>query len=317
VRSSSSSSSGSSQLVIKNEITTAKVPILILSSELGHTIDVSINNELPIFNTALLRTYASIDPRVRILVLCVKRWARLAGVTDAKSCNLSSYSWVLLVIYYLQVRHTLASTSLRDKPTQSQLLPSLQEMALSSKLSSPEAWFRDPSSGRDFDIRCVANDLIMQRLVVLCSREAVKCKATPSDLLKGFFTFYANEFQWGHEVVSIRTAQRLPITNHKFHSLSRGGRFPQSSQSVASIIHIEDPFDLQRNLNCVLDEVGVLRLRAAFLDVARRVATDVPYVLLLQQARLLFYGRQILPTRGFYVETDLASQQNSRRVDLW
>ena len=300
---------GELKLTIKKSITTAKVPILILASELGHTIDVSVNNELPIFNTTLLRTYAQIDERVRILVLCVKRWARLAGVTDAKSCNLSSYSWVLLCVYYLQVRHQISAPDPRTGQQENPLLLSVQEVAL----KQPETLFRDPSSGREFDVRCVANEAVVSRLVLYGSRMAADCKASASDLLKGFFTFYANAFQWGNEVVSVRCARRYSINNHtEFAALARG-RFAQST----SPIHIEDPFDLQRNLNCVLDEQSLTRLKNAFLDVARRVASDVSYVGLLNQARLLFYGRQVVPSRGWYVETDVDGRSPERRVDLW
>ncbi len=301
------------KFTIKNCISTAKVPILILASHLGHTIDVSINNELPLYNTTLLRTYAQIDERVRILVLCVKRWARLAGVTDAKSCNLSSYSWVLLCVYYLQVRPEITEVDPRTRlpltkqPIVEPLLVSLQEMAM----KTPEAIFRDPSSGREFDVRAAMPDTVA-KLVNYCSKLSASCKASASDLLKGFFTFYANHFQWGTEVVSVRCAHRVSINHAKFSLLARG-----KFALAASSIHIEDPFDLQRNLNCVLDEAGLARLKHAFVDVDRRVQGDVSYVMLLNQARLLFYGRQVVPSRGWYIETNSDGGGPERRVDLW
>jgi DNA polymerase sigma len=277
------------QLEIKQVISGAKVPILILTNTLGHSIDVSINNELPIFNTRLLRAYAQTDERVRILVLCVKRWARLVGVTDAKSGNLSSYSWTLLCIYYLQVRNAREGGP---------LLPSLQQLAA----NQPENLFRDPCTGRSFDVRWVQDPRY----------KLTTCASTASELLRGFFTFYARDFQWGLEVASIRLAHRYPITNVRFNALARG--------KLAEPIHIEDPFDLQRNLNCVLDETGLAKLKNAFVDVARRVA-EVPMTVLLQQARLLFYGRQVIPVRGFYNERVLGSSPSAsdaeRRVDLW
>ncbi|EER20229.1 hypothetical protein Pmar_PMAR020973, partial [Perkinsus marinus ATCC 50983] len=57
-------------------IPSAKVPIVVLSwiGPNGNVqiVDVSINNQLPLHNTALLRNYVEMDKRVQILALCVK-----------------------------------------------------------------------------------------------------------------------------------------------------------------------------------------------------------------------------------------------------
>lgn len=42
------------------------------------------------------------DWRVRPLVLTVKRWAKKAGINDAKEQTLSSYCLVLMVLHFLQ-----------------------------------------------------------------------------------------------------------------------------------------------------------------------------------------------------------------------
>lgn len=67
-----------------------------------------------------------------------------------------------------------------------------------------------------------------------------------SNLLTRFFGFYASFFQWGQEVASIRTGQRLTIDNKVYKQLN--GHY------TSSRLHIEDPFLLHRNLNCVLQD---------------------------------------------------------------
>ncbi len=63
-------------------------------------------------------------------------------------------------------------------------------------------------------------------------------------IVSRFFEFYASAFYWGYEVVSIRTGQRMYASDPAFAQLN--------SRDDAEMLHIEDPFLLHRNLNCVL-----------------------------------------------------------------
>jgi hypothetical protein len=88
------------------------------------------------------------------------------------------------------------------------------------------------------------------------------CPATLSLLLDRFFMFYAEIFGWGHEVVSVRLGRRVEASSSDFSTLShREGNW----------IHIEDPFDLKRNLNCVLGPNEERELRAAFAEASALV----------------------------------------------
>lgn len=53
-------------------------------------------------NTRMLRTYASIDPRVKTLGYVVKEFAKRCDIGDASRGSLSSYAYILMLIYYLQ-----------------------------------------------------------------------------------------------------------------------------------------------------------------------------------------------------------------------
>ncbi|KAF4660358.1 hypothetical protein FOL47_007192 [Perkinsus chesapeaki] len=244
-------------------IPSAKVPIVVLSwiGPNGNVqiVDVSINNQLPLHNTALLRNYVEMDKRVQILALCVKRWAKLCAVSDAKEGNLSSYSWTLLCIYFLQVRSKGA------------VLPSLQAMAAKKRQGEQVKHYSCPISGRVFNVDFV------DRFEATSGEDGFKAAdTTPSELLRDFFVFYDRDYKWGSEVVSIRTGQR--------HSIDEYVQLPR--RDADSNILIEDPLDLSRNLNCVLDYEGRIRLRRAFSLFANKVA-DATMEELLVQAKTL------------------------------
>lgn len=82
--------------------------------------DLSFNHAIQIKNTELLKNYAMINPRAKQLGIFVKQWAKnrkINSVMDGKKYNffcklpyflislldcISSYGWVVIVIYFLQ-----------------------------------------------------------------------------------------------------------------------------------------------------------------------------------------------------------------------
>lgn len=83
------------------------------------------------------------------------------------------------------------------------------------------------------------------------------CSLSVAQLLLKFFEFYWLTFAWGQEVVSPRVGFRLPAIEEVYEKL-RGRWYPR--------IHVEDPYLLERNLNCVLGEAEEVQLRNAFMD---------------------------------------------------
>eukprot|EP00429_Kryptoperidinium_foliaceum_P043723 CAMPEP_0176101670 /NCGR_PEP_ID=MMETSP0120_2-20121206/50994_1 /TAXON_ID=160619 /ORGANISM="Kryptoperidinium foliaceum, Strain CCMP 1326" /LENGTH=754 /DNA_ID=CAMNT_0017435721 /DNA_START=131 /DNA_END=2395 /DNA_ORIENTATION=+ len=92
---------------------------------------------------------------------------------------------------------------------------------------------------------------------------------SPSSLVWGFFRFYASRFAWGREVVSIRLGKRSSRTDERFKRLSH--------RSVARL-HIEDPYELDRNLHCVLGAEQEEKLIAALRKVSAGVERGAPPV---------------------------------------
>jgi DNA polymerase sigma len=81
----------------------ARVPILkFVHTDTGVACDITFNRPLSMHNSALLRTYCEMDPRVRPLVLAVKRWGKARDIADSTAGTLSSYAWNNLVIFFLQ-----------------------------------------------------------------------------------------------------------------------------------------------------------------------------------------------------------------------
>lgn len=91
------------EFVQRVELICAKVPILKFhDTNRNLDVDLNCNNSVGIRNTHLLHCYASLDWRVRALVLVVKMWARSNNINDAKTMTISSYSLALMVIHFLQ-----------------------------------------------------------------------------------------------------------------------------------------------------------------------------------------------------------------------
>jgi DNA polymerase sigma len=65
-------------------VSSAKVPIVkIWDPELNLACDMNVNNTLALENTRMVRTYVSIDDRVRPLAIIIKYWTRRRIINDA------------------------------------------------------------------------------------------------------------------------------------------------------------------------------------------------------------------------------------------
>ena len=88
---------------VVEEIWTARVPIVKLRFANCLDVDLSFCNTEPFANTQLLKAYSKLDSKARLLVLLVKLWAKGENLCGAKDGHLSSYSYSLMTLYFLQV----------------------------------------------------------------------------------------------------------------------------------------------------------------------------------------------------------------------
>ncbi|NXY14739.1 GLD2 polymerase, partial [Atrichornis clamosus] len=203
--------------------------------------DLNVNNVIGIRNTFLLRTYAFIENRVRPLVLVVKMWASFHEINDASRGTLNSYSLVLMVLHYLQ---TLPEP----------ILPSLQK-------NYPECF--DPT---------------MQLHLVHQAPRTIppyisKNGSSLGDLLIGFFKYYATEFDWSHQMISVREAKAIPR--------------PDGTEWRNKFICIEEPFDGTNTARAVHEKQKFDMIRGEFAQAWQllRDKKDLNYILPLKAAK--------------------------------
>ncbi|KPM36338.1 hypothetical protein AK830_g10237 [Neonectria ditissima] len=168
-------------------ISAAKVPIVkIWDPELGLACDMNVNNTVALENTRMVRTYVEADPRVRQLAMIIKYWTRRRIVNDAAfGGTLSSYTWICLIIAFLQLRNPAVLPTLHLSP---------------HKLTKPDGAVSD-----------FADDL--KKL----SGFGGKNKSSVADLLFQFFRFYAHEFDYDKHALSVRSGKLVTKTEKKWH----------------------------------------------------------------------------------------------------
>ncbi|GJN69460.1 PAP/25A associated domain-containingfamily [Purpureocillium lilacinum] len=168
-------------------ISAAKVPIVkIWDPELGLACDMNVNNTLALENTRMVRTYVEADPRVRQLAMILKYWTRRRVVNDAAfGGTLSSYTWICLIIAFLQ---------LREPP----VLPALHQLP-----------YKIPKS--DGSVSEFADNLKKIRGF------GNKNKSTVPELLFQFFRFYAHEFDYDKHALSVRQGKLITKVEKKWN----------------------------------------------------------------------------------------------------
>ncbi|KAI0008193.1 hypothetical protein F4779DRAFT_461989 [Xylariaceae sp. FL0662B] len=169
-------------------VSSAKVPIVkIWDPELELACDMNVNNTLALENTRMIRTYVEIDERVRPLAMIIKYWTRRRIVNDAAyGGTLSSYTWICMIIAFLQLRQPPVLPALHQRPHQK--LPR-----------------------KDGEIAAFADDLNKLRGF------GDKNKSTLGELLFQFFRFYAHEFDYSTHVLSVRLGKVITKRDKKWH----------------------------------------------------------------------------------------------------
>ncbi|XP_068445814.1 terminal uridylyltransferase 4 [Clinocottus analis] len=208
-------------------ITTAKVPIVKFEHrQSGLEGDISLYNTLAQHNTRMLAMYAALDPRVQFLGYTMKVFAKRCDIGDASRGSLSSYAYILMVLYFLQQK-------------QPPVIPVLQEIFDGSTVPQRmvdgwNAFFCD-----DLD------DLRRHLSELQPNTESV------GELWLGLLRFYTEEFDFKEHVISIRQRKRLTTFE---------------KQWTSKCIAIEDPFDLNHNLGAGVSRKMTNFIMKAFIN---------------------------------------------------
>ncbi|KAG0204029.1 hypothetical protein BGX28_003908 [Mortierella sp. GBA30] len=206
----------------------AKVPIVKLwDPELHLSCDMNINTPLGLLNTKMIKTYVAIDPRVRPFAMIIKHWARRRVLNDAANGGtISTYTWICIVINFLQMR---------SPP----ILPKLHKI--------PHTLSEDNQviSGNNTSF---CTDLEKLEGFGLPNKE------TLGGLLYAFFRRFAIEFDYDNHVISVREGCYLTKE-------SKGWHLPGKQYKLFCV---EEPFDTSRNLGNSSDMASSKGLKEEF-----------------------------------------------------
>ncbi|KAJ7026703.1 hypothetical protein C8F04DRAFT_1045402 [Mycena alexandri] len=226
----------------------ARIPIVKLSLDpspglpLGIACDIGFENRLALENTRLLMCYAMIDPtRVRTMVLFLKVWSKRRKINSPYKGTLSSYGYVLLVIYFLvHVKNPPVLPNLQQMPP---LRPITKE---DTHLAGYNTWFFD-------DIE------------LLRTRWHSENSESVAELLIDFYRYYARDFSYNTGVASIRAGLLKKSSKGWQNDLT--SRYHDSRER--NRLCIEDPFELDFNVGRCVTKDGIYTIRGEFMRASR------------------------------------------------
>ncbi|KAF9366218.1 hypothetical protein BGX34_005144 [Mortierella sp. NVP85] len=206
----------------------AKVPIVrIWDPELHLSCDVNINTPLGVLNSEMIKTYVAIDPRVRPFAMIIKHWARKRVLNDAANGGtISTYTWICIVINFLQMR---------SPP----ILPQLHKI---------------PHTLSEDNQVINGNNTSFCRDIEKLEGFGLPNKETLGGLLYAFFRRFAIEFDYDHHVISVREGCYLTKE-------SKGWHLPGKHYKLFCV---EEPFDTSRNLGNSSDLTNSMGLKEEF-----------------------------------------------------
>ncbi|EEA28999.1 hypothetical protein EYB26_002254 [Talaromyces marneffei] len=168
----------------------ARVPIVkIWDPQLKMACDMNVNNTLALENTRMIRTYVDIDERVRPLAMIIKHWTKRRVLNDAAlGGTLSSYTWICLIINFLQTRDPPILPSLQQRPHKAQKVIDGVQVSFDDDLESLRGYGH-------------ANTQSL------------------GELLFHFFRYYGHEVNYEKHVVSVREGKLISKEGKGWHLL--------------------------------------------------------------------------------------------------
>eukprot|EP00027_Filamoeba_sp_ATCC50430_P006967 CAMPEP_0168558782 /NCGR_PEP_ID=MMETSP0413-20121227/10162_1 /TAXON_ID=136452 /ORGANISM="Filamoeba nolandi, Strain NC-AS-23-1" /LENGTH=500 /DNA_ID=CAMNT_0008589943 /DNA_START=213 /DNA_END=1715 /DNA_ORIENTATION=- len=219
----------------------ARVPIVkFVDWQSNIRCDICINNSLALHNTRLIAAYAKVDPRVQQLGYVIKYWTKQRQINEPYQGTLSSYAYILMVIQFLQTRNP-------------PVLPVLQQM-----WDAADTKQRVLVDGYD----CYFFNKF-DRLLDFSKDN----QETVGDLLAAFFRFYAVDFDWENQVVSVRTGKCISKFEKNWNIKAENTRDNY-------FLTIEDPFEVTHNLGRVVDKDNLKVIQYEFMRAHQLVCSN-------------------------------------------
>ncbi len=177
--------------------------------------DICVNNYFAVVNTLYLLTFSKLDKMLQEVVHMIKYWAKNVGINESAQGTLSSYSYVLMIIFYFQNIGRL---------------PSLHKLLHHPSVNKADIANPNPVLG--MDCRYVSNVATVKRIM---NRNMIRDRVTGAELVIGFFMFYA-QFDFSKYSVCVKS----------------GAPIEKKTWSKDYHISIVDPFEHQRDLGSVI-----------------------------------------------------------------
>ena len=177
---------------------TARIPVLKFVWKNGMECDLSMQNPLACLNTALLAAYANVRPEVPIVASIIKQWAKHRNINDPSKNTLSSYGYILMLLHFFTTHFTtpqgLTTSTMGD---QASIVPNLQWLhSILQQQKQPHP--SDPSFNVD---TYYYSKPIVEMDLPLCPSVGI--------LLSSFFRYYAHEFDYKKQVISLSSPHNM------------------------------------------------------------------------------------------------------------
>jgi DNA polymerase sigma len=193
-------------------------------------------------NSSLLREYCLFDPLVLDLGLRVKAWAKSNELVDSQC--LSSYGWVLLLLFFLIVRVKIVPNLQDCRELPKHRLHEIRGQRLAT------FW----GSSHRFDTRYMSAEVAKS----LCPSLAPQ-PAFSDPVFAAFVRFYAYEFSWSKQSIDIAFPDKALQTRY-FDDADNGNKF----------IALLDPFEHDtRNLAKGVSPGGFQKIKDVFENEAK------------------------------------------------
>ncbi|KAL9644295.1 hypothetical protein ABK040_005756 [Willaertia magna] len=207
----------------KEEVIRSRVPILkIHDGKRNLDCDICIQMFMGVVNSKLIQTYMQVDDRIKPLIFNIKKWAKQRHINDPPSGSLSSYSYVLMIIQYLQSLD---------------IVPSLQNLVVDKEQLISKEDIPLPHNVNAYNTKYFGNLQKLHEIWQPSNQEQTKSLLL-GDLLFGFFEYYATKFNFDNQTISIKNGKPVP------------------KKMSNTIISLEDPFELRDLGGVISNEMG-------------------------------------------------------------
>ncbi|KAF8796956.1 Terminal uridylyltransferase 4 like protein [Argiope bruennichi] len=231
---------------LKNVFGLYKAQIPIIKFNVTHQnwhCDLSFYNILAVHNSHLLYKYSMMDERCQILGICLKYLAKKTCIADCAIRTLSSYSYILLTIHFLQ----------QVNPPILPVMPIHDKGVFDEEIDAKELKRRGVLQNRNF---WYSEDIEQLKKRYLGNeRNTLSVGELWLEMLEYYLKFDYNR------AVSITEKEPVPSS---------------SLQRYACLFNIEDPFISKRNLGCIVSQEKAQETRKVFHRTRMLFGCDYP-----------------------------------------